>query len=133
MTTATLSLYEDNAGGLSLLRHSDNAVIFGLEYLYANGDDMQGTILDADETEYWLNLNLDTEYAPKVDEWYYKHSDGHMFRFEQDGENAECFDDNGVNAINLVAQYDDAWTTYPEKMGTNASLAITGQRDALAA
>jgi len=124
MNTVTLSLFEDNAGGLSLLRHDNHGVIIGLDFIYANGGFQQGDVLSADETAYWLALDTNTENATQVDEWYYRHSDGHQFRFEADGENADCFADDGQNEINLIARYDKGtWETYPDKMGTNGTYA----------
>jgi len=134
MTTATtittpatdlISIFEDNAGGLSLLRHSDNAVFIGLERIYSNDGSTQGALFSQDETEYWLTADADTDSASKVDDWHYRNSDGHDFRFEPDGLGAECFDRDGQtpNGINLIATYNGSWTAYPDRMGTNALIA----------
>lgn len=130
MANTTLSVYENNAGGLSLLRHSDNAVFISLENLYSNGRPDDGQLLTDEEAEYWLTLDTDTENCIKVDEWYYRHADGHEFRFESEGADADCFDRDAQtpNGINLIAEYDGKWTTYPEVMGTNGLIA-TGQKE----
>jgi hypothetical protein len=112
----TLSIFEDNAGGLSILRHSDGAVFVGLECVYAAGRPEDGALLSEDETEYWLTL--DTENAPKSDDQYFTHVDGHEFRFEEEGVQADSFENETVIAENV----DGKWITYGN-MGINGGIA----------
>lgn len=109
----TLSLYEDNAGGLHLLRHADNLVVSGLQLSYSVGTE-EGTLGTAEAAEYFLDSSVDSLEA-----------DGWETAVEPDGEDAERFDRDfeTPNGIKLVAEY-HGWTLHHDEMGSNARCAF---------